>query len=256
VLTQEPPGGLPLLVEGAVALGLGLFIGLEREHRHVDRPDEGPVILGVRSFALLALAGWLAGVLEPRWGWLPPVLLGLMGLLVVAQYVRESAGGARLGLTTEMAALLTMVYGLLVRHDVQLAVALSLVTTLVLISKPWARGVVPRLLRTELVAALPFLVVAAVVLASLTDVDAIALASSRGVEGGTLPADTARLAILVAAASNTLVKGGYAWLSRGRPSGAPSGSACWLRWPRRRWRCWRPDARAPRGRHGPALARE
>ena len=164
MLTQEPSGGLPLLVEGAVALGLGLFIGLEREHRHVDRPDGGPVILGVRSFALLALAGWLAGVLEPRWGWLPPVLLGLMGLLVVAQYLRESAGGERLGLTTEMAALLTMVYGLLVRHDVQLAVALSLVTTLVLISKPWVRGVVPRLLRMELVAALQFLIVAAVVL--------------------------------------------------------------------------------------------
>lgn len=410
MLTQEPSGGLPLLVEGAVALGLGLFIGLEREHRHVDRPDGGPVILGVRSFALLALAGWLAGVLEPRWGWLPPVLLGLMGLLVVAQYLRESAGGERLGLTTEMAALLTMVYGLLVRHDVQLAVALSLVTTLVLISKPWVRGVVPRLLRMELVAALQFLIVAAVVLpllpeqpvdpwgvlpprkigmfvvsiaglgfvgyvltrllgrsraaglmglvgglvsstavtvgmaqqaarepagrracelavfaanavmsvrvlaiawalnrplalalaapmlamalalvvaallarrgagrtpapaegeapeavqnpfallpalkwglmlcavlllahfgrealgdagllaaaalAGLTDVDAITLASSRGVEGGTLPADTARLAILVAVASNTLVKGGYAWVSGGAAFGRAVG---------------------------------
>lgn len=163
-MPQDPSGELPLLLEGAVALGLGLFIGLEREHRHVDRPEEGPVILGVRSFALLGLLGWLGAVLEARWGWLPAVLLGLAGLLVVAQYLRESSGGSRLGLTTELAALLTPVYGLLVHHDVQLAVALALVTTLVLISKPWVRGVVPRLLRAELVAALQFLIVAAVVL--------------------------------------------------------------------------------------------
>ncbi len=161
---QDPSRELSLLFEGALALGLGLFIGLEREHRHVGSEQDGPTILGVRTFALLALSGWLAAVLEERWAWLPAVLLGLVGLLVVAQYLLGSAGGQRLGLTTELAALLTLVYGLLVHHEVQLAVALALVTTLVLISKPWVRIVVPRLLRTELLAALQFLIVAAVVL--------------------------------------------------------------------------------------------
>jgi len=163
---QDPSGtsDLALLVEGAIALGLGLCIGLEREHRHVDEAQPKSTILGVRTFALMALAGWLSAVLETKWSWLPAVTLALLGLLIVAQYVRESAGGDRLGLTTEVAALLTVIFGLLVHHDVQLAVALALVTTLVLISKPWVRVVLPRLLRTELLAALQFLIVVAVVL--------------------------------------------------------------------------------------------
>jgi uncharacterized membrane protein (DUF4010 family) len=83
--------------------------------------------------------------------------------------VRESQLPGRLGVTTELAALLTVAYGLLVHVEARLAVALALVTTLVLLSKPWINVVMPRLLRTELIAALQFLIVVAVVLPLLPE---------------------------------------------------------------------------------------
>ena len=113
MLAEDTGPGLPLLAEGAIALGLGLVIGLEREHRHVDERDKPEPILGVRTFALLCLAGWLSAVLAERWAWMPPLLLGLTGLIVLAKYVRETQGGQHLGVTTEVAAVLTA--GL--RHD-------------------------------------------------------------------------------------------------------------------------------------------
>jgi uncharacterized membrane protein (DUF4010 family) len=164
VLAEDTGPGLSLLTEGAVALGLGLVIGIEREHRHVDERDKPEPILGVRSFALLSLTGWLSAVLADRWSWLPPLLLALTGVMVLAKYVRETQGGEHLGITTEIAALLTVVYGLLVHHDMLFAVALALVTTVVLISKPWVRVVVPQLLRTELLATLQFLILVLIVL--------------------------------------------------------------------------------------------
>jgi uncharacterized membrane protein (DUF4010 family) len=169
VQTEPASAELPLLVEGLVALGIGLFIGLEREHRHVEEGEPDKTINGVRTFALLALSGWLAALLQERWAWAAPVLLAMVGLMLVAQYVRESSLPGRLGVTTELAALLTVAYGLLVHVQVRLAVALALVTTLVLVSKPWINVVMPKLLRTELLAALQFLIVVAVVLPLLPD---------------------------------------------------------------------------------------
>ena len=65
--TEPASAELPLLFEGAIALGIGLFIGLEREHRHVEEGEPNATINGVRTFSLLALAGWLAALLQERW---------------------------------------------------------------------------------------------------------------------------------------------------------------------------------------------
>ncbi len=153
-----------LLIEGAIAAGLGLFIGLEREHSELtgapdadDPPAEkrsstaAVAILGVRSFALLALLGWTAALLGERQEWLPIAGLAVTGALVGAQYLRAAAGH---GLTTELAAVMTYLLGMMVHHDRRIALALGLVTTLLLLAKPWARTLVPKLRRVELTAAL------------------------------------------------------------------------------------------------------
>jgi len=164
VPTADAASGLSLLIEGALALGLGLVIGIEREHRHLDEHDRAQAVLGARTFSLLGLTGWLAALLDERSTWLAALLLGLAGLLVVSKYVRETQAGGHLGITTELAAILTLVFGWLVHGQQHLAVALTLVTTVVLISKPWVRVVLPRLMRTELLAALQFLIIVLIVL--------------------------------------------------------------------------------------------
>jgi uncharacterized membrane protein (DUF4010 family) len=155
---------LNLLIEAAYALGMGLFIGLEREHSEAtvcsdDKPRE--VSMGARTFALLALVGWTAALLGDHFPWLPPLTMAGVAALVIAGFVTRDTGP---GLTTEVAALLTFGLGMLVHYERSLAVALALATTALLISKPWLVAVMPRLRRVDLTATLQLAIVLAVVL--------------------------------------------------------------------------------------------
>lgn len=165
---------LDLLIQAAYALAIGLVIGMEREHHQVAETiesDEAPVehgidktgdAIGVRTFALLSLMGWASGQMGLMWPWIPPVALAVIGVLVTAKYIITREQGK--GLTTEAAALLTCLLGLLVNLNRPLAVALALATTLLLISKPWMHGWVIKLRRIELTATLQLLILLAIVL--------------------------------------------------------------------------------------------
>jgi uncharacterized membrane protein (DUF4010 family) len=155
---------LNLLIEAAYAIGMGLFIGLEREHSEGvadtdGKPRELP--MGARTFALLALVGWTAGLLGDQFTWVPPLALAGVAALVTAGFVTRDTGP---GLTTEVAALLTFGLGMLVHYERSLAVALALATTALLISKPWLLSVLPKLRRVDLTATLQLAIVLAIVL--------------------------------------------------------------------------------------------
>src|SRR4051794_5878032 len=125
------------LVDAAIAAALGLLVGLEREHREVAAEDRaahrGETILGVRTFALLALLGWLCGLLGESSPWLPAAGLVVVGALAATAFLAS----AQRGLTTEVAAVVVFLVGALVHRERSLAVAVALGTTLLLISKPW-----------------------------------------------------------------------------------------------------------------------
>lgn len=95
-----------LLRDLAVALGLGLLIGLQRERAAGE-------VAGIRTFALIALVGALAGTLAADYGgWL--VVLGLVavaGTLAMGNAIRMEAGDLDPGATTEMAGLVTFLVG-------------------------------------------------------------------------------------------------------------------------------------------------
>ncbi len=163
-----------LLIDAALAIGIGLFIGLEREHSDVSgHPPEGDAgahqesLLGVRTFALLALFGWVSAYAAGAHSWLPVAALVVAGCLVVLAAFREREHGR--GLTTEMAALTTLMLGMLVHHQRAIAVALALATTLLLISKPWFRALVPRMRRVDLTSTLQLLILLAIVLPLLPE---------------------------------------------------------------------------------------
>lgn len=153
---------LRLVIESAVAGGIGLFIGLEREHSDIGEPARvhADDHLGVRTFAILALFGWICAVLGDGLPWVPPAGLLVAAGLVVAHYFR--VGDKDLGLTTEVAAVATYALGMLVHHQRDLAVGVGLAVTLLLIAKPWFRRTIPKLRRVELTATLQFAAVLAV----------------------------------------------------------------------------------------------
>jgi uncharacterized membrane protein (DUF4010 family) len=171
------PADVPVrtLVDALLAIGIGLFIGLEREHSDVvthpvvggEPPPRGETLLGVRTFALLALFGWVSAYTGNAYPWVPVAALVVTGALVIVAAIRERQSGR--GLTTEVAALTTFVLGMVVHHQRAVAVALALATTLLLISKPWFRELVPRMRRVDLTATLQLLIVLAIVLPLLPE---------------------------------------------------------------------------------------
>lgn len=88
----------------ALALGLGLLVGLQREW-------SAHHLTGIRTFALITVLGALLGLLSPTVGvWLPVAGLGAVaGLLIVGVVLSFVGPKEEPGLTTEMAAL--VMYG-------------------------------------------------------------------------------------------------------------------------------------------------
>jgi uncharacterized membrane protein (DUF4010 family) len=92
----------PTLVRLALALAIGLFVGIERERR-----EKGA---GVRTFACAALLGATGGLLGPPFALLA---LGLLGILVVLLNVETLRAGQGAEMTTSAALLLTGFAGVL-----------------------------------------------------------------------------------------------------------------------------------------------
>ncbi|GLK88501.1 MgtC/SapB family protein [Pseudomonas turukhanskensis] len=110
---------------GAVALGLGLLVGLERE-RHKGHGAER-ACAGLRTFAITALLGFVSNQIGV-------VLLAAVAvaltLLVTVAYLKSQSSDP--GITSEIALLTTLLLGALCTSNAALAGALAVVMTALL----------------------------------------------------------------------------------------------------------------------------
>lgn len=155
-------------LEIALAAAMGLLVGLERE-----RASQGTSFAGIRTFTLFAVTGALTGLLAPVVGaWLIPA--GLLGVtaLVTAAYAAAARKDAELGATSEIAAVLVFLTGVLATTPVPalqgfrlvFVVALGVGTTALLSVKPRLHAFANRISREDLLATLQFILAAAVIL--------------------------------------------------------------------------------------------
>ncbi|MDE1906149.1 MAG: MgtC/SapB family protein [Rhodospirillales bacterium] len=123
----------------AVALGIGLLIGLERERSKGS--GAGRRAAGIRTFALLALLGAVAGHLGERL-----LALVMLGVIVLAglSYWRDRSGDP--GLTTEAGLLITPLLGALAMVNTSLAAALGTAVAVLFAAKVPLHGFVTRIL--------------------------------------------------------------------------------------------------------------
>jgi uncharacterized membrane protein (DUF4010 family) len=145
-------------------LAIGLLIGLERERHPASKA-------GVRTFALVALAGTLAAVVDERYAapWTVAVGLAAVAGMLIAAYGRDSAQEDP-GTTTVAAAAVCYLLGALAgMGEAALAGALGIVVTALLYFKPELEGFSAALERHEQVSVLQFLVVTFIVLPILPD---------------------------------------------------------------------------------------
>lgn len=158
----------PLALRFAVALGLGMLIGLERER--AKGQDGGA---GVRTFALIALAGAIAGHLQNDLGldWLALAIFVAVGALLVSSYVLTARHGDT-GITTEVSALLSFLLGLLCAHgQLQMAAWVAVAMALMLALKDWLHQLARRIDATDVEATLKFAIVTLIVLPLVPDRD-------------------------------------------------------------------------------------
>lgn len=123
-----------LLSRLAVALAIGLLVGLERGWRTREEQRDGRRAAGLRTFALSGLLGGVCGAIVPLTG---PLVLGLCFLgyaLVLALFHwLESRVNQDIGGTTVIAGLLTFILGAYaVLGDIQVAAAATVAMTVIL----------------------------------------------------------------------------------------------------------------------------
>lgn len=113
----------------AIALGIGLLIGVERERRKGQGPFRAPA--GIRTFAITSLLGAI-GLLLGGELLLATLVLGLALLLAVA-YKRNVQQDP--GLTTETALMLTLLLGGLCTREPALASGLAVAVVILLAAR-------------------------------------------------------------------------------------------------------------------------
>ena len=157
-----------LALRFAVAIGLGMLLGLERERSKVE--DGGA---GVRTFALIALSGALAGHLGQSLGldWLALALFVAIAALIVGMYVVTAPRGDS-GITTEVSALLAFLLGLLcVQGQLQLASWIAVAMALLLALKNWLHQLAKHINATDVEATLKFSIVTLIILPLVPDIN-------------------------------------------------------------------------------------
>ncbi|UCC26725.1 MAG: MgtC/SapB family protein [Gemmatimonadales bacterium] len=104
--------GVHEIYQLAIAIGLGLMVGLEREGKRSE-------IAGIRTFPMITAFGFLAGILAAPLGlWIPVgALLVTAGFLFLGNALLAQQGQASPGMTSEYAAMIMFMVGLALSQD-------------------------------------------------------------------------------------------------------------------------------------------
>jgi uncharacterized membrane protein (DUF4010 family) len=151
----------------AVAVGLGLLVGLQRERAAVR-------LAGIRTFALVTLLGTLTAQLTPALGaWVvAAALLGLAALIVGGNLLklRDGDGPVDPGQTTEVAMLVMFGVGaFVVLGSTAVAVAVGGGVAVLLHLKPQMHGLARRIGEDDFRAMMQFALISLVILPALPD---------------------------------------------------------------------------------------
>jgi len=160
-----------LFLRFGAALLIGILIGMQREYAYSTR-SAGGLFAGARTFALMSLFGASAALLADLFHapWVFIGLICLLGVMVIVAYFVSATERDEIGLTSEVAALITiLIGGICYLHSVEFAAALGVVTTVLLAVKWELRQFVKVITQDDVFATLQFAVITAIVLPILPD---------------------------------------------------------------------------------------
>lgn len=149
----------------AIALGLGLLVGLQREH------TANP-LGGVRTFPMVTIFGALCALLAPSFGgWMIAAgLIAMAVIIVVGNLAQLPGGGITPGITTEVAMLLMFGVGAyLIGGRLEVAFAVGSGVAILLQFKGELHGIANKLGEDDLKAIMQFALISFIILPVLPD---------------------------------------------------------------------------------------
>lgn len=148
----------------SIALIIGMMIGLQREMRYKEKGERN--FAGTRTFALIALWGYLSAWMQTLVPLFLPVSLMVFGALVLISYIKSTTKGT----TTEMAAIVTFALGVMLYFSLEAyAISLAVVMLFLLEIKGDIVKLKEHISAEDLSAATLFLMMTFVVLPLLPD---------------------------------------------------------------------------------------
>jgi len=154
-----------LIIKILFALGLGLIIGLEREHR----AKEGEIFAGIRTFPLITALGVLSAFIhENYWDKIFFFTFGAVILYTVVNFYLEY--NKDVGITTEITLIISFLVGLLVYYEqYYIASLLSISTAVLLALKSVLENFAKKLSEDDIIAILKFAIITIVIYPILPD---------------------------------------------------------------------------------------
>lgn len=159
-----------------MSLAIGAAIGLEREiHQKKDNhKNRSGALLGVRTFSLTTLLGAIAGLLYADHLILSTLFAASFILVIISNYVITAFVTKESGITTELAALMSFLIGVLIALELfpmTVTLSLAIVLMLILAYKDQVKDVVEDIHTREIKAILSYSIIAVIILPFLPNVD-------------------------------------------------------------------------------------
>lgn len=155
-----------LLYRFAIALVIGFLIGLQREYAGRREGEMQTLFGGVRTFSLLGLLGcasaFLGSITQSSWPQI--IVLTSIGLIISISYFHSYKSG-NTGITTEIAAIMTVIIGILSFHgEMVIAAILGVAMTVLLALKVKTRALTENISSEDIYATLQFAVISVIIL--------------------------------------------------------------------------------------------
>lgn len=151
-----------LAISFFVAVGLGLLIGLERE---ISKKESEELFAGIRTFPLISLLGYFSALLSTQhtYWFIGFTFLGISGLIITSYVLTFKQ--SQEGTTTEFAALLTFIIGVLCFHKFYtMAISLTITMLFLLSLKIEFHSILKKFHKKEVLALAQFIVLIAIII--------------------------------------------------------------------------------------------
>ncbi len=155
---------LIIIKQIGIAIIIGLMIGLQREIHYQKKGESS--FAGTRTFALIALFGYLSAWIQTKVAFFLPVSMLIFGALVLISYSIKASKGA----TTEVTAMLTFVLGVMLYFSLETyTISIAIMILFLLEIKGNIAKIEAHITTTDLSAATLFLMMSFVALPLLPD---------------------------------------------------------------------------------------